>query len=258
MRQTVRSLGWATAILWIILLLFTITAVYSAFQIRPRLGQPSAANSGGTLTFSLPLSLYNGGFYDISKFNITTQVSDSRGSVLSRSSTYVPVVPKGENTTITHRISLSIEQASSADLSYLLFNDSELGIWATAKLTYASVVPLELSSNFTMPWGAPLANLVLGHVTAVSLNLTHVRAYVPFGFENHSFLKMNGTARLEIFDTADHIVGTSTVGFDAPPDTRFDTDVEVILAGNPANIREARLYLQTPFFNCGPVVFPLV
>lgn len=258
MRQTVTALAWATAILWIILLLFTITAVYSAFQIRPRLGEPSAANSGGTLTFSLPLNLYNGGFYDISEFNITTQVSDSLGSVLSRSSTFVPVVPKRAYTTITHRMSISIEQASTAGLSHLLFNDSELDIWATAKLTYASVVPLELSSNFTMPWGAPLANLALGGATTVPLNLTHTRAYVPFSFENHSFLEMNGTARLEIFDNASHTIGTSTVKFDAPPDTHFDTDVEVIVAGNPASIREARLYLQTPFFIYGPVVFLIV
>lgn len=258
MKQTIRSLGWATTILWIILLLFTITAVYSAFQIRPSFGEPSAANSDGTFAFSMPLNLYNGGFYDISKFNITTQVSDSRGSVLSRSSTYVPIVPKGAHTTITHRMPLSIEQAPTTDLSYLLFNDSELSVWAIAKLTYASVVPLELSSNFTMPWGAPLANLALGHMTTVSLNLTHARVYVPFSFENHSFLEMNGTARFEIFDNVDYVVGTSTVGFDALPNTRYDTDVEVIVAGSPANVHEARLYLQTPYFNYGPVVFPLV
>ena len=95
-------------------------------------------------------------------------------------------------------------------------------------------------------------------MTTVSLNLTHTIVYVPFSFENHSFLEMNGTARLEIFDNADDVIGSNTVRFDALPNTRYDTDVEMIVEGSPANIREARLYLQTPYFNYGPVVFPLV
>lgn len=254
MKQTIRALGWANAIFWIILLLFTITVVYSAFQIQPRFGEPSVTNSNGALVVSLPLSISNGGFYDINRFNITTQISDNQGSAINRSSTLVSILPKGENTTIEHRMTLSIEQAATSNLSYLLFNDGELNVEAIVKLVYANAFPIEISSNFTTPWGAPFANLTLGNISVIS----STRVSMPLSFENHSFLEMNGTLRVEIVDSTSNVVGGTSVAFDAPPENRFERNIEVTVSGSPAQIREARLYFETSFFDYGPVVFSLV
>lgn len=253
MKQVIRALGWANAIFWIILLLFTISVVYSAVQIQPRFGEPQVTSSDGAIVLSLPLSVYNGGFYDIDKFNITTQISDSQGSTVNRSFTLVPVLPKGENTTIEHKMTLSIEQVATSNLSYLLFNDTELNVEAIVKLVYANAFPIEISSNVSTPWGAPFAKLTLGTISVVSP--THVS--VPVSFENHSFLGMNGTLRVEIVDNANSVVGETSVEFDAPPEARFERSIEVTVSGSSAQIREARLYFDTPFFDYGPVVFSL-
>ena len=258
MKQAIRALGWAVSILWIMLLLFTVTAVYSALQIRPSLGEPLAAASGSTLTASLPIVLYNGGFYDISQFNITTRVRDNAGATITRSSTLVPLVSAGANVTITHSISISIEQAATNNLSHLLFNDSELEIEAAVGLIYARVFPFEISLNSSMPWGAPFANLTLGSISVTPLNLTHIRARVPLSFENHSFLALSGTLELEIVDRTNHVVGRGSTVFNAPSDSRFETNVEIVASGDPADFREAHLYFQTPFFNYGPLVMSLV
>lgn len=258
MKQAIRALGWAVGILWIMLLLFTVTAVYSAVQIRPSLGEPSATASGSTLMASLPIVLYNGGFYDLSQFNITTQVRDQGSAIITRSSTLVPLVSAGANVTITHSMSLSIEQVATGHLSRLLFNDSELEIEAVVRLLYARVFPFEISLNSSMPWGAPFANLTLGSISVTPLNLTHIRARVPLSFENHSFLALGGTLHLEIVDDANHLVGGGSTVLNAPSNSRFEADVEVLTAGNPADFREARLYFQTPFFNYGPLVMPIV
>jgi len=257
MRQTVRALGWATAILWIILLLFTVTAAYSALQIVPRFGELDASASGGTLTASMPIVIYNGGFYDISKFNITTQIVDNQGSAIATSSTFVPLIPQGVNTTVTHKVSLSIEQAVAKNLTHLLFNDSDLGVEALVGLTYARVVPIEIGANFTMPWGAPLANLTLGGLSVTPYNATHVRFTIPFGFENHSFVEMNGTARIELVDNLNRVAGSNATGFDVPPDSPFHTDVQVFVPNDRATIRQARLFFTTPFFTYGPLVIAL-
>ena len=257
MRQTVRALGWATIILWIILLLFVVTAAYSASQIVPRFGKLDASASNGTLTASVPISIYNGGFYDISKFNITTQIADNQGSAITTSSTFVPSIPQRVNTTITHRISLSIEQAIASNLTHLLFNDSELGVKALVKLAYARVVPIEIGANFTMPWGAPLANLTLGRLSVSPYNVTHVRVTIPFSFENHSFIEMNGTARLELVDNLNRSVGRSDIAFDAPPGTQFQTDIEALVPTDRTAIRQARLVFETPYFTYGPLVIEL-
>jgi hypothetical protein len=254
MKQAIRALGWANAIFWIILLLFAITIVYSAVQIQPRFGEPSVTNSNGTSVVALPLSIYNGGFYDINKFSITTQISDNQGSAISWSSTLVPILPKGENTTIEHKMILSIEQAATSNLSYLLFNDSELNVQAIVKLLYANAFPVEISTNFTTPWGAPFASLTLGNISVIS----PTRVSMPLSFENHSFLEMNGTVRVEIVDNANTVIGGTSVPFDAPPETRFERNIEITVSGSPTQIREARLFYETPFFDYGPMVISLV
>jgi hypothetical protein len=258
MRQALRSLGWAISIFWIVLLLFTISVAYSALQIRPSFGEPSVTGSGSALTTSLPLILYNGGFFDISKLNITTLTKDYRGSLITSSMTIVPLIPRGTIATINHNISLAIDRAATGNLSHLLFLDSELDVETSLSLVYAGAFPFEISLDMNVPWGAPFANLTLGEIVVAPLNLTHFRASVPLSFENHSFLDMNGTIRLEIVDFMNQTAGVGSVGFDAPPSSLFRTNVQIFVSGDPANMREARLNFQTPFFNYGPMVVSLV
>ena len=258
MKQAVRALGWANSIFWIMLLLFTVTAVYSAFQIKPALGDPYVSTSGAELTVTLPFGLYNGGFYDISRLNITTVVSDTHGSEIFGSSSFVTAVSRGENTSITHNMSLNIEQMAASDLSFLLFDDSELNVTAILRLIYANAFPFEITANISMPWGAPLANLAIADISITSFNSSHVRALLSLSFENHSYLEMSGTARLEVVDSQGNIVGESATMFYAPSQNHFETRVEILLYDSPADIKEARLYFQTPFFTYGPVVLQLV
>jgi hypothetical protein len=151
-------------------------------------------------------------------------------------------------------MTLSIEQVAISNLSYLLLNDSELNVEAIVKLVYANAFPIEISTNFTTPWGAPFANLTLGNIAVIS----STRVSMPLSFENHSFLGMNGTMRVEIIGSTNNVVGGTSVAFDAPPETRFERNIEVTVSGSPAQVREARLYFETPFFDYGPVVFSLV
>jgi len=258
MKQAVRALGWAISIFWILLLLFTITVVYSALLIRPSFGEPLVHSPGGTFTVSLPLTLYNGGFYDISGLNITTRTTDYQGSLVTSSTTLFSLISRGASATLRHNMSISLEQAATSDLSHLLFMDSELEVNAILKLVYARMFPFEISFNTSMPWGAPFANLTLGEIGAAPVNITHFRVSIPVSFENHSFLEMNGVIGLEIVDNMDNVIGTSSTSLDAPPGSPFDTTIEILMLGNPANIRDARLSFQTPYFSYGPVVMPLV
>jgi hypothetical protein len=90
------------------------------------------------------------------------------------------------------------------------------------------------------------------------MNITHFRTLVPVSFENNSFLEMNGTLGLEIVDYMNNVVGTSLTPFDALPGSPSETTVEILVSGNPANLREARLSFETPYFSYGPMVMPLV
>jgi len=253
MKQAIRALGWATNIFWIILLFFTATALYSAFQLRPEFGEPYAQTSGDTLTMSLPFSIGNGGYYDISNMNLTTLVKDTNGSLISDSSTFVPLIRRGGNASVIHNMSIRISQINTEKLSYLLFNDSALNVDIALELNFANAVPFGISTNITMPWGAPLSNLTIEDISLSAFNATHFRIIAPISFENHSLFSLDGTMRLELVDNMNSVLGSGTANI--PPNGGY-IPLELYVS-NPLDISEARLYFATSFFNYGPVVIPL-
>lgn len=257
MKTVIRALVWAIYIFWIILIFFSATAVYSGFQLANgfRFGEPQTSTFDGTVTTSLPLHIDNIGIYDITSLNLTTLVSDDLGTPISESSTLVPLIIRGENSSITHNITLNLHSMNYSQLSQLLFVDRNLTVDTIVSLNYARVIPFVFGTNLTMPWGAPLSNLTLGHVSINGTNVT-----VPFSFENHSFFELNGTIRLEIIDNLGSVVGlgTSPKILAPPQGNPYSSSVIVSVSGNPADVRTARLYFQTTVFNYGPVVIPLV
>lgn len=261
MRQAIRALGWATNVFWIILLFFTVTVVYSAFQVRvepPEEDEFYVSSLDGTLVMSMPFDITNGGFYDISNFTITTLVKDSSGLLISDSSTTEPLIQRGSNVSIKHNMSISINQMTTENLSYLLFNDSLFDVGIALKLNYASVVPFQISTNFTMPWEAPLNNLTIRNVS-VAYNGTNFVATVPISFENHSIFSLDGTVRVELVDNMNRVLGSGAASFvpNVPPESSYSVPVEVVVS-DPTNIRTARLYFATSIFSYGPVVISLV
>jgi hypothetical protein len=256
MRQVIRALGWAINIFWIILLLFSVTGIYSASQIMPGFGQPSMSTSDDTLTLTLPFYIINGGFYDISSMNLTTVVEDAHGSLISDSSTFVGLIPHGNNISVTHNISINISKLTSTNLAYLLFDDSIFDADASLKLNYVAV-PFQISINFTIPWGAPLSALTIGNVSASPYNATHFRTSVPTSFENHSFLRLDGTIRLELVDGMNNILGSGISNINVPPQSGYNFSLDAFVS-NPTNIKQAHLYFATSLFNYGPVVIPIV
>jgi len=259
MRHAIRALGWAANIFWIILLFFTVTAVYSAFQLKPEFGDPNTSTLDSTMTVSLPFSLANGGFYDVSNLNLTTLVKDSHGFPISDSSTLVRLVTHGSNVSVIHNMSISISRMAAENLSYMLFNDSSFVVDIALDLNYANAVPFRISTNSTMPWGAPLSNLTLGAISVAPFNATHFRTIVPISFENHSYFTLDGTVQLELVDNMNNLLGSgkALLSPSVPPQSSYGYSSQVFVS-DPTNIRAVRLYFDTSVFSYGPVVIPVV
>lgn len=256
MKTVIRAISWATYIFWIIIIFFSITTVYSAVQVAQgfSFGEPQTTTADGTATLSLPLRIDNSGFYDIANLNLTTRVTDTSGSPISDSSTFAQLIPHGKSSMVTHNITLNVTSMNFSQLSNLLFTDTNLTMDTIVRLDYANVIPFALEANLSMPWGAPLSNLTLGHVSISGADVT-----VPISFENHSFFELNGTIQLAIVDNLGNVVGQGTSPHIlASPQNYYSSNLSVTISGNPANIRTARLYFQTSVFNYGPVVISLV
>ena len=254
MKHAIRALGWATAILWILVILFSGTVVYSAMQIGMNFeGEPQVTTSNGTQTISIPFSISNDGLYDISELNITTLTVAENEAVISRSTTLVSLISRGYTVNGTYDIVVSLDDILAQDLTYLLFNDTDLNVDMSVELTYAHSVSLKISSNLgDLTWGAPLSNLTVGEITEISPS----QANAPLSFENHAFFGLNGTVQLEIWGV-NELIGSGTTDILVPSEGRYDDVIPVTLTGDFAEKAEVRIYFDTSVFSFGPVVIPV-
>lgn len=252
MKYAIRALGWATAALWILVILFSGTVVYSAMQIGMNFGEePEMAVSNGEMIMSLPFSISNGGLYDISELNITTFIAAENETVISRSTTTVPLISRGDTVNETHDISISLDDIVTKNLTYMLFNDINLSVSMFIGLTYAYAIPLTISTDLPMPWGAPLNNLEIGEISPTP-------PYdLPLSFENHAFFGLNGTINLEIMDSLNELIGSGTTDILVQPGGVYDDTIPVTITGDRSDVAEVHLYFDTSIFSFGPVVIPI-
>jgi len=252
MKQAMRALSLAIYILWLVIAVFTLTVVYSAFQLGVSFDEePRTMASGGTMTLLLPFSVENNGLYDISDLGITSIVQGSNGALVTNSSTLVSLISIGDKVNATHNISISLENMDSNSLSSLLFYDSEFKVDMSLALRYARVIPLKISTNFPMPWSAPIYNLTIGEPS-----FTDSTIVLPTTFENHSLFNLTGTMRLELVNNMNQQVGFGITDLNAPSQSFYSKNVEVAVS-DPMSIKEARLYFDTSIFSYGPVVMPI-
>lgn len=256
MHQAIRALGWATKLLWIILIVIVITIAYSATQISIAFGETQTTTTEQAITLSFPININNQGLYDLNQLNITTKVTDQNSQTLANGTTIAQLVQKGARETIIHSITISFAQILAQNSS-LLSNDTDLIVFQYVSLNYANAIPLSVHANHTMQWGAPLANLVISNPTFHAYNSTHSIASVQLHFENHNqYMPVTGVARTEIYSTSHTLRGTATTNIDSQPNTSCSTQVDVLVR----NFRsvpprgEIHLFFETSAFNYGPVV----
>lgn len=251
----------AIYVFWLVVIVFAVTLVYSATQLGVDFDTHNSrtSTSGGAMIVSILFSVTNKGFYDISDLSITTILKENNGALVSNSSTGPLLISHGQKVDATHNINITLSNMTSASLSRLLFNDTNFDIDFSLALSYARVIPLKISTTSAMEWGAPLYNLAIGNIpTPQYYNISHVRAILPFSFENHSFFSLNGNIRIEIVNTLNQKVGSSTAQITAPPERGYSTQLPVYVSVGSGSFKEARLYFDFPsVFSYGPKVIPI-
>jgi len=257
MKYAVRALGWATKILWILIIVFAGTSVYSAMNVKMSFGEPQAFLSSGFVILSIPLFVNNSGFYDLSELNLTVDAMDYNGSLVSTSTTFVPLIPRGSSVETAHNVSISLDDITSDVLNYL-FNDTIFNVDLSMKVNFARVIPFQVSMNKTIPWGAPLYDFSIGQISYDYYNLTHQRVVIPLSFENHSpYFGIYGTMQVEIYNSGDELVGSRTLSLNVPSHSAYEDQVELIVdISKLTESGEVHFSFETSMFSLGPVVMP--
>jgi len=254
-------LGIATTIFWIILVGFIASAAYSMKDLNFGVGEPQfTATSNQDLTLTLPLHIDNRGYYSLKSFNLTTVFSDDEGIEISRASTFMAAIPQGENVTILHNVTLRIDSVAERANQYL-FKDVNLTCAVTAGLDFAEIIPTQLATNVTFPWGAPFYNFKLGQPKLEAADLTHLAVTVPLSFENHAAFDLIGNIRTKLFDGHDTLLGESQTAINTSKYSSYNGNLEFSIPLTPA-VSSTNLsghfdvYFSTPMFEYGPKVIP--
>jgi hypothetical protein len=189
-------------------------------------------------------------------FSLRTRIRDKNGHTITRGTTNIPIIKKGEEVTATHNMTIDINDLLQRDENYL-FNDTEMRIYETGSIGIANIIPVQASTNFTMPWGAPLYNFALGASQYLSFNYTHVMVVVPISFENHAFFDVAGTVKIEMCNSTDVLVGEGETNIEAWHNSPYYGNINVIaqIAGMTPSGR-FEVYFDTLLFDYGPMVIP--
>ena len=211
-----RMLSIATFVLWLIIVFFSVTAVYSVLNLGVTIGNVQMLPSSDGISFSLPFSINNSGYYEIADLNLTTRVTDPNGKLLDRTETIVPSISQGTSVNSTHTIDITIDDVLSLEPITLLLNDSEFNVEIFAGLNFARAVPVQLSFNTTIPWGAPFSNFSTGEISVSLYNSTHAEVIVPISFENHAVVSLSGTLKLEVYNNSQERIATGSTVINVP------------------------------------------
>jgi len=162
------------------------------------LGKPEVSFSNGTATISLPFSFNNTGLYDVSDLNITTCIADYNRTLISTSTTIVPLIAHGSCIEEVHNISISLDEIVSKNTTYLLFNSGNFSIEIFAGLKFAHIFPFQISVNAPMPWGAPFSNFSIGEVF---FDYANQKVIIPLSFKNDSpYFDVSGNIHYDIYN----------------------------------------------------------
>jgi len=216
MNITIKMLSIATFILWIVIIFFSATAVLSVMNLNVGIGEAQMLPSSKGILFSLPFSINNGGYYELADLNLTTRVTDPDGTVFDQTETFVPSIPQGTSINSSHTITIDLDTIMSMDHTPLLLNDSSFNLEIFAGLNFARAVPVQLTTNVTIQWGAPLAHFTIGDISVSAYNSTHGQASIPVSFENHAILDIQGLLKLDVYNNSDEHITSGEGIINAP------------------------------------------
>ena len=224
MKITIRMLSIATLILWIIIIFFFITAAYSVLNLGGsiNLGKAQMLPSSKGITFTLPFSISNNGYYELADFNVTTRLTDPNGTMLDQSETFIPSIPRDTSVNATHTVPIELDYIMSTDNVPLLLNDSSFDIEIFAGLNFARVIPVQISTNATIPWGAPFSHLSVGEISVSYFNNTHGKASIPLSFENHAVFDLKGFLKLEFYGDSQELLASGEREINVPSGYRYN------------------------------------
>jgi hypothetical protein len=252
MKIATSMLTVATVILWVVILFFSVTAVYSVMNVGVNIGEAQMLPTSNGIKFSLPFSISNEGYYEIADLNLTTRVTDPDGAVLDLTETLVESIPQGETVNASHTIAINLDDILSMDHLTLMLNDSNFTVEIFAGLSFARAVPVQISTNVSLPWGAPFADFAVGEPSVSQYNSSYAEVTIPVSFENHASIDITGTLKLEFYSNSNERIASGTTRINVAANQNFRYNILVSATPQDASkltdSGKVHIFFETPLF----------
>jgi hypothetical protein len=250
-------IGITTTFFWIFLIAFFVSAVSSVKDLHIDFDEPQMnVTADNKIVFSLPLTIINNGFYNLGDFNLTTQISDAESFIIASGMSFIPVINKDEAATVTHNVTIDFNELLQHN-RHFLFNDTELKIYEMVGMKIAEMIPIQASTNYSMPWGAPLYNFALGQPQYLAANSTHLRVNLSISFENHAFFDLAGNIKIQMYNNVSLLLGEGQIFMDVPQQSSYNGFVEFyVLRSEITDNGHFKVSILTPLFNYENWVIP--
>ncbi len=260
MNMPIRVLGIAIIVGWIILAIFIASAAYSIKDLNFDVGEPKFTTVYNNTRLELPLSIDNRGYYSLKNFNLTTVISDGQGKEISRAVTFLAIIPQNQNIKVLHNVSFDMHGLDS-NLSQYLFEDTDLVCAITVRVSYAEIFPTQLTTNITIPWGAPFYDFKLGQFQTSLSNQAQTNVRVPLSFDNHAPFDLTGNIRVKLYDNQNVLLAETQTTLNTTRNSicrdYLDFSVPTTSATSSAGFSgRFEVYFSTPTFDYGPLVIP--
>ncbi|RLG91601.1 hypothetical protein DRO34_03780 [Candidatus Bathyarchaeota archaeon] len=258
MKTALRMVGIATTIIWLMLALFIVTAVYSATLLEINFEEPRFYVSEDNVpTIAFIIEINNRGYYTLEDFTLETEILYQNTTQISSKKTYVAAIPAGEQTLITHSLAFHIDHLL-LNASELLFEDANFTVVNRVKLNFTSLLPIMVSANNSFPWGAPLYNFTVGEVAFEPYNSTHSKVSFPISFQNHAFFNLTGTLNVKVFDERNNPISESELPVNVFSRSDYFNKLEFYVENvESVNVERVELVFTSDLFTFGPWVVPL-
>jgi hypothetical protein len=251
-------IGIARTFFWLFLIIFSVSAIYSLKDIRLNYGQPQITlKEDDEILLSLPIAIVNPGYYDLDRLNISARVSDKQGLTTVEGFTFIPLIGRDATVNITHLMTLNMTEILR-DHQDFLYNDTELQANVMVTMTAAKFIPIQVSSNLSIPWGAPLYNLTLGSPVFSSLGgpdfAAQYKVTIPISFDNHAFFDLEGIVQAKLYNDANTVIEKGEIDIKTPQHSQYHGNLELNI---PVNLvtrsGHFEVFFKTPLFDFGPL-----
>lgn len=193
---------------------FSLMKVVEAGNIGVQ--EPKGFMSKGTLLWSIPFYVDNSGFYDLTDVGLKLHVYLENETILTVSAE-MPNIPAGGTAASSCNLSISLAELVSKHKEILTV-DAGFNVCVSLRFRVASAIALSISTNTTMPWGAPFHELA---IRDVSYDHASRIFSASLNFNNHAFFQVNETLMVKLYSFEGEPLDSTFIDVNVPPGGTF-------------------------------------